>query len=96
VEPGSVEAGGLGQDDITSQGIVAWGGPDTFGIETLVQDQPLVVGLVVEEKTVALDMDLAQARIGFHLVDKRAFRIHHAQVQAVQMGAFRRPGLRIV
>ena len=87
----AVEPGGQSQFDVAAQGVVRRGGPDTVGVETLVEHQPLVIGFVVEVDFVAFDVDLAHPDIGFHGVEHLAVGGDHLVGQVVEERVFGTP-----
>ena len=94
VEACAVEPGGHREFDITLQRLVGRGRPDTVGVKSLIEHQPLIVGLVVQADFVALDVDLAHARIGVHLVQHLPFRVHEPVGDVIKERRLRRPELR--
>ena len=63
VQAGAIEAHGLRQGDVLLEGFVGGGGPDTVGIEALVEHEALEVGLVVQIEVTACQMHLAHAGV---------------------------------
>ena len=94
MEARAVEPGGHRKFDVALQRRVGRGRPDAVGIESLIEHQPLIIGFVVQVDLVPLDVDLAHARIGVHLVEHLPFRIHEPVGDVVEKRRLRRPELR--
>ena len=92
VEARPVEAGGHGDLDVLAECVIRRRCPDSVGIESLVEDEPLENRLVVQEELVADDGDLAQSCVGAHLVQQGSPCIPQFILQLVEIGISGFPG----
>ena len=58
-----------GELHIAAQRLVTGGGEQSVRPVALIQDEPLIQHVVVEQHLVAHDLHLAHAKIGFHMID---------------------------
>ena len=73
------------------QGFIRGGCPDAVGIETLVEDESLVIWNVVQENLVTFDVDLAHSHVGTYLVYDRTISGNNLIGNVVEEGILRRP-----
>ena len=71
----TIEANGLAEFDILSQGFVRRCRPNAIRIEPLIEYEPLEIGLVVEVEVTVLNVYLTHTSVGLHLVDDIAFAV---------------------
>ena len=96
VKAGTVETGGHGEFDIALECRIAGSGPDAVGIESLIQHQTLVEGLVVQINLVAFHMNLAHSHVRVHHVCNLAFAVLHLIHHIIEEGRRGAPQLGVL
>ena len=94
MQTGTIEACFHRKFDIALQGLIRGSRPDTIGIESLVEYQTLIEGLVVQVCLVAYAMELTHANVRSHLIYNCSLSIFYFVSEVVEEGALGAPQLR--
>lgn len=88
VEAGAIEAELKREFDVVAEIVVAWGGPDSGRVESLVEDPAQVDGFSVQVETVAANREGAHSKIGFDAIEDGAAVIGNFKNRFVEVGIF--------
>ena len=94
VQTGTIEACLHGKFDIVLESLIAGSRPDTIGIKTLVENQALIEGFIVEICLVTYAMEFAHAYVGCYLIYNITLSIPNLVGKVIKEWTLRAPQLR--